>query len=261
VLTCKPEGYLAYVALSQYLGHGLTRIVWDALLRWARYLVDHAHLKLTYRACSAGKEWEVFVDSSLFNAQEKGSFGGYCARFPGSGVFAWRCFSPRKLGLSSGAAETIMASHAVHYIYGQRIFVQELGQAAKGPTRLYTDSLSTLQGTKMEDVPQEQRYMAARRAVLRQAVETKNIDLVSVPTALNLADIFTKPLPTAQFRLLRDKILGLDSMTEPEECVQFVELRGGRLDVRTGTGSGMHANAGEIVSRGQDTQHQTLAVD
>ena len=105
VLTCKPEGYLAYVALSQYLGHGLTRIVWDALLRWARYLVDHAHLKLTYRACSAGKEWEVFIDSSFFNAQEKGSFGGFCARLPGSGVFACKCFSPRKLGLPSGAAE------------------------------------------------------------------------------------------------------------------------------------------------------------
>ena len=113
----------------------------------------------------------------------------------------------------------------------------------------------------MEGASQEHPYMAARRAVLRQAVETKNIDLVSVPTALNLADISTKPLPTAQFRLLRDKILGLDSMTEPEECVQFVELRGGRLDARAGTGSGMHANAGESVSRGQDTQHQTLAVD
>jgi len=90
VLTCKPEGYFAYAALIQYLGHGLTRIVWDALLRWACYLVDHADLKLTYRACSAGKEWEVFFDSSLFNAQEKGSFGGYCARLPWSGVFAWR---------------------------------------------------------------------------------------------------------------------------------------------------------------------------
>ena len=36
MLTCKPEGYFAYVA---------TRIVWDALLRWARYLVDHVDLK------------------------------------------------------------------------------------------------------------------------------------------------------------------------------------------------------------------------
>ena len=59
VLTCKPVGYFAYVALSQYLGYWLTRIVWDAPLRWARYLVDHADLKLSYRACSAGKEWEV----------------------------------------------------------------------------------------------------------------------------------------------------------------------------------------------------------
>jgi len=115
----------------------------------------------------------------------------------------------------------------------------------------------------MEDVPQEQRYMAARRAVLRQAVETKYIDLVSVLTALNLADIFTtKPLPTAQFRLLRDNILGLDVLTEPGESVHFVELRGDRLGARAGTGWGMNALAGESVSRvGEDTQYETLAVD
>jgi hypothetical protein len=40
------------------------------------------------------------------------------------------------LGTSSGAAETIMASHAVHYIMGQRILDKELGIHTGGPTRL-----------------------------------------------------------------------------------------------------------------------------
>ena len=71
-----------------------------------------------------------------------------------------------------------MGAHAVHYIYGQRILDKELGLASGRPTVLYTDNLATLQGTKMETVPAEQRYMAATHAVLRQAVmKEKIVDL------------------------------------------------------------------------------------
>ena len=54
VLCCRPDGYLTYVALTQYLGYGLTQEVWDVLLRWAAYLFNTAHLKLTYRSCGKG---------------------------------------------------------------------------------------------------------------------------------------------------------------------------------------------------------------
>jgi hypothetical protein len=98
----------------------------------------------------------------------------------------------------------------VHYIYGQRILDKKLGLASGRPTILYTDNLATLQGTKMENVPAEQRYMAARRAVLRQAVmEEKVVDFKKVPTDDNLAEIFTKPFEGPQFVKLRALILGL----------------------------------------------------
>lgn len=71
---------------------------------------------------------------------------------------------------------------------------------------------------------------------------SKFMELVSVPTELNLADIFTKPLPTAQFQLLRAKILGLgESTTELDEHVQFIELRGVELEPQMGK------NAEEII--------------
>ena len=72
--------------------------------------------------------------------------GGSCALYPVSGVFGWRCFSPRKLETLSGAAKIFMASHAVHYIMGQRILDKELGIHTGGSTKLYTDNLTTLQG-------------------------------------------------------------------------------------------------------------------
>jgi hypothetical protein len=63
------------LATDDMQGHrrisGSSHYFWHGLLR-RRYLTDHAHLKLVSRACSAGMEWEVFVDSS----HQEGSFGG-----------------------------------------------------------------------------------------------------------------------------------------------------------------------------------------
>ena len=128
-----------------------------------------------------------------------------------------------------------MASHAVHYIMGQRILDKELGIHTGGPTKLYTDNLATLQGTQMENVPMEQRYLAARRHVLRQAaIEEKVVLLLKVATDENPADIFTKPLEGVQFLKLRDIIMGrpAEGLAVPApqaggavpdvECVQFL---------------------------------------
>ena len=256
MLCCRPDAYFAFVVLTQYLAHGLTDAVWDALIRWATYIYLNTALRLTNWASSADKPWEVYVDSSLFNAPESRSMGGFCALYPGSGVFGWRCFSPRKLGTSSGAAETIMASHAVHYIMGQRILDKELGTHTGEPTKLYTDNLATLQGTQMENVPMEQRYLAARRHVLRQAaIEEKVVLLLKVATDDNPADIFTKPLEGAQFLKLRDIIMGCPAegpaVPAPQaggavELVQFL--------------ADLEADVGQETGPIQSSQHMALAM-
>jgi len=118
-----------------------------------------------------------------------------------------------------------MASHAVHYIYGQRIFAQELDKqprAQRGCTPIASRPCNAPRWRtcrRRNGTWQRSELCCDRRWTLK--------NLLSVPTALNLADILTKPLPAAQLRLLRDMILGLGALTEPVECVQFVELRGG----------------------------------
>ena len=87
----------------------------------------------------------------------------------------------------------------------------------------------------MENVPTDQRYLAARRAVLRQAaIVEKVVRLLKVATDDNPADIFTKPLEGAQFLKLRAIIMGTfaadlaapaPSAAGPVldvECVQFL---------------------------------------
>ena len=211
--SCRPDAYFAYVVLSQYLAFGLTKTVWRALLSWATYL-GKPEVGLTYHACPEDSDLEVFADSALFNAGSGASYGGYAARFPGSGVFAWKSFAPRKLGTSSGAAETTMAAHAVHYVIGQRIMSRELGMGKGRATVLHTDNMATLQGTAMENLPAAQRYMAVRRAVIRRAHEAGVVELRHVGTDNNIAGMFTKVLPRERFLRLRDLALG--RATEPD---------------------------------------------
>jgi hypothetical protein len=75
-------------------------------------------------------------------------------------------------------------------------------------TVLHTDNMATLQGTAMENLPAAQRYMAARRAVIRHAQEGGVVELRHVGTDRNIADMFTKVLPRERFLRLRDLALG-----------------------------------------------------
>jgi hypothetical protein len=41
---------------------------------------------------------------------------------------------------------------------------------------------------------------------MRDDIENHHLDIAYIPTAENIADIFTKALPTPQFRKLREKL-------------------------------------------------------
>ena len=58
-----------------------------------------------------------------------------------------RCLVPLILGDSSAAAVPFMATSAVKVAMGHRIPADEVRQGARGPSRLYLDTLAVLHGT------------------------------------------------------------------------------------------------------------------
>jgi hypothetical protein len=50
--------------------------------------------------------------------------------------------------------------------------------------------------------------MMARRAVVRRAQDAEIVQIEKVHTDVNLADMFTKPLPRDKFLKLRDLVIG-----------------------------------------------------
>ena len=155
------------------------------------------------RGVDSDEQWTACVDYV-----SGGSYGGFVLSFPGSGAFAWRCLVPAKLTDSTAGSELIMAVTAAKTIMGFRMFAAELGQRQADPTELGMDAMAVLDGTKMIKVSREQRYLAARLAMLRTWVEDSVISLVKIHTDNMVADIMTKVLPVAAFTRHRASLMG-----------------------------------------------------
>ena len=89
------------LALSQDIVNHLTKYVWNALLRWAWYLVQTRDMSLMLRPPVLSPEFSACSDSSLINAPitsvsmpdiAGSSYGGFALYFEGSGAFSVECF-------------------------------------------------------------------------------------------------------------------------------------------------------------------------
>jgi hypothetical protein len=206
----RPDAYPAFVAITQRLAHHFTLFVWKCILRWAHYLVLSRDLCLTYRAGTGPPQWCCYSDSALANLPDGGTFGGITFGLDAhSGLVDWRCFVPRCFPDSSAAAELIIATHASKTILGFRMLLQELRVLPDGPTPLYIDASAVIDGTEMEKITKQMRFMAARYSMLRQVVEVGKVRLQKCASLDNKSDGFTKPLVGQAFRHARSLVLGL----------------------------------------------------
>jgi hypothetical protein len=197
------------LALSQYIVNHLTVLVWTALLRWARYLVQTRDMCLILRPPHPTPDFSACADSSLINAPvtsvrmpdvAASSYGGFALYFEGSGAFSIECFSPRRLADSSAGAELIMATWAGKSVIAFQMLQNELGLVRYHPTPLQIDDKDMTDGVKMERVSREQRFQAARIDMLRTWQQDRVLFLLKTGTEDMRADILSKPVnPSAKF--------------------------------------------------------------
>jgi hypothetical protein len=196
--------------LSTYIVNHLTVAVWDALIRWAHYLVQTRHLALILRPPVQGANFLACTDSSLINGPvtsvptldvASASYGGFALFFEGSGAFSVECFSPRRLADSSAGSELIMATWAGKSVIAFRMLGSELGLQRAVPTTLEIDASAVTDGAAMERVSRQQRFQAARIAMLRSWVADHILRLLKTHTDDMRADILSKPVnPLSNFQ-------------------------------------------------------------
>jgi hypothetical protein len=108
---------------------------------------------------------------------------------------------------STYSAEFNSARAATELIIGLRLLLRSLGVSQDKPIMLLGDNLGVVQSSTMFTSALKKKHNAISYHRVREAVATGIIDYTHIDTALNLADIFTKPLDSVSVGKLRDSFL------------------------------------------------------
>jgi hypothetical protein len=165
--------------------------------------------------------WEFFVDSDFCGNTEHQNASrsqcGYIALLNGAPVM-WAskvtsvCMADRRIqeahaDISSGAAEVYAAGNAsMDFLYLNHV-MDEMGINFPEPYKLQIDNSSALVFAKNTATKTKLKHIDVRQDWVKVLRNKSISEPVHVPTALNIADMFTKILPVITFRKHRDRVL------------------------------------------------------
>jgi hypothetical protein len=181
---------------------------WEAAKRVLRYLKETKLLKLVYSPSHSDNPFVVYSDADLGgDPSTSRSTAGYVTKI-GTGAVSWGSRLHRHTSLSSTEAEYTTASAAGTELMWMRYFLEECGYELPRPSKLLMDNASAIQVAKNPEHQSTMKHVHREYHWIRENVEKGLIHVAHVPSAENIADIFTKALKRPSFTRLRE-LLGL----------------------------------------------------
>lgn len=209
MLACRPD--LAYVVTSLAKVQSNPGVIHlQAAKRVLRYLSGSRSLGVQYKS-NGNTDILAFADADWAgNRDSRRSTTGYIFMLA-SGPISWNCRLQQTVALSSTEAEYMSIGDAVREcIWLYRIFTEITAPRLLVPPLLQVrnDNKGAIELTKNPTSHSRTKHVDIRHHFIRQYVETKRVIVTHVPTKEMLADILTKPLPTAIFLNIR-RLIGM----------------------------------------------------
>lgn len=178
---------------------------WKKLIRVLRYLNATRELRLHLKDIGV---LQAYIDASYGVHTHNGrSHSGQCITM-GEGFFYANSGAQKIVCKSSAEAEIVALSDQASTLLYFKAFLEAQGHVFD--TTIKEDNTATIKmiqnGRPMSN---RSRHINIRYFFLKERVDNGEIKIVHVRTADQVADILTKPLQGAQFRILRDKLLGI----------------------------------------------------
>ena len=122
-----------------------------------------------------------------------------------------------EVALSTTEAEYIAMSQAMRELIPMRTLLQQVGatlsldfaKPAIVRSKVFEDNNGALKLATAPNISPRTKHIAVKYHFFREAVgEKKGIHIMKIDTTDQIADMFTKGLPVAQFQYLRKKLIG-----------------------------------------------------
>jgi len=230
----------------------------EAVKRICRYLVGTKDKGLVFRP-DRSKGLECYVDADWAGSWHKDyshdptgamSRTGYVISYAGCPII-WASKMQKLCALSTTEAEYIALSSALREVISVMQLLSELhGRNFPLPIptprivcKVFEDNKSCIEIATNHKTRPRTKHLSVRLHHFRSYVQAKLIDIQHVSTTEQVADIFTKPLPRVQFRILGDRLMGWNSPAE-RECSDIIRTS----THQASTSSGADVRAGRLSS-------------
>ena len=173
------------------------------------YLHQHPDVGLTYDASCFRPELHAYSDSDWSTSH---STSGWVILYCGAAV-GYGSKRQQSIALSSTEAEIMVASQAATEIMYLSGILHEFGHDLE-PTSLYVDNQGAIELSRDMKSCQRSRHIERRYLKVRELVALGEINVLYVPTALNHADVLTKPLDKLTFDTHVGALCGVASLPQ-----------------------------------------------
>jgi hypothetical protein len=173
-----------------------------------RYLSGSLNQRLTYSS-HGSSELVVYSDSDWArdHTRDALSVTGVVALLAGAAI-SWQSKKQKTVSLSSSEAEYKAASDAAREISFLRTCLASLGLPQERGTTLFMDNQTAIRFAIDDGGGNNRKHINVIHHYIREKIKEDWIVPQWIPTAEELADILTKPLPRPAFERLREAIMG-----------------------------------------------------
>ena len=198
-------------ALARHLRGPLTSH-WATAVKLLRYLLGTSDLALTYGGAKTAEGLVGYADSDYAGDKAtRRSTTGVVFLLNGAAI-AWQCKLQPTVSLSTTEAEYQAAGAGAREALWIRKLLPEIGMQITGPVTILGDNEAALNLTRNHMTTQRSKHIDIVHHFSRERVESGEIIFVGIPSADNVADILTKPLPRD---LMAKQVLGLGLLKLP----------------------------------------------
>ena len=168
---------------------------WKALQYLIRYLASSASKTLVYRNLNGQAHITTFTDSDFAaDPDTRHSTSGYTLLINGTAI-AWSSRRQRVTTTSTAEAEyTALAAGIQELIWANQV-LYTLGAPQERPLVVYSDNQAAIFMAKNPSINAATKHIDVKLHFIRDFITDGLIDVRYIPTASQLADLLTKPIP------------------------------------------------------------------